>query len=528
MSAAAARIRTYTIGVAAALVVLACAASESSARAEKKTKASGAPSVQITLKLANDRFIVGEDIAMHVSVTNDAATDVSIPDPFHRDNWQPTYTVTGTNWPEERTFSFRSFALKDTRPNPEDLEPVLLTLHSGQTVESDIPLRTWASIGEPGDYRVTAALDWKGVAARSAPTHFVVQRADVQSASVGIDVAAAGTPGDWVEWFKKEQSGQRLYSSMFTRPHADVHGYTPFSVQPIHTAAPQATDLLLPWTNYNRQAELAKWRVWREGSSLVGLVTGLTEPSRLNLGATPDRVVRPALMTEQGELDVFVLSQATVSLAHFPPPNWNGPASPAKIAWKSTLPATPIAARAALAPQQAGSERKLLVVTSDAGGIAVHFMNAGSGAAAGSWQSVRVPNVTAINNTEPGLLVAEDGTTRAAVIVETNATTRDFGVVDLTFDRQGRPVGTPAVSPLGRLPIAARAAAATYTITRDAVRRDWFVLLENGSAMHSASGGNARQLRSAPLVPLQLVALSSSTYVLALDANGKPEFVLLD
>src|ERR1700745_3930932 len=96
------------VGLTTALAVVLACASKTPADARTTTKTTGAPRVQIQLQIPNDRFIVGEDIALHVSVTNDAAGDVSIPDPFYRDNWQPTYTITGPASPGGRTFSFRS------------------------------------------------------------------------------------------------------------------------------------------------------------------------------------------------------------------------------------------------------------------------------------------------------------------------------------------------------------------------------------------------------------------------------------
>ena len=487
--------------------------------------------MQINLKFASSSYLAGENIGMTVTVTNDTRSPIEIPDPFHRDNWQPTYTLTGPSYPKGQTFSFRSVALKDTQPEPEGVDPVLVTLGPGQSLEEEIPLQSWLPLNELGEYEIAAQLKWKGLAAQSAPVRFRVEKSQAESASAGVDVEAPGTAGEWVEWFHKESAGQRLYTALFKRPHSDVHGYEAFSVQAIFTAGAQATDLLSPWTNYNRLAELAKWRAWREGSSLVGLVTGFPTAQRLELGAVPEGIVRPALMSRAGELDIFFLTagKPELGLARFPVPKWEGAQTPARVLWRTPLAAKPVAARCAIAPESAASQRRVLVVAQDQGSAAVQFMNAADGANPGQWVTARIPNSIAMPGAEPGLRVAEDGTAHAAILLLTDAAARRFAIADMVFGRDGRLRGEVAVKPLGQLEAAPKTAAAAYTVTLgSAIRRDWVVLLENGKVVHSESEGEARPLNGTPVLPLQLVPLSAGTYLLTLDGNGKPGFALLD
>lgn len=521
-----------TAGAVAALAaLLACGKPNPSTGSGATTELSGVPTVQINLKFANNSYVVGEDIGMTVTVINRTPGEVEIPDPFHRDNWQPTYTVTGPAHPEGHTFSFRSVALQDTEPEPEGVDAVMVKLGPGQSLEKEIPLRSWAPLSEAGEYEIVAKLKWKGLAVQSAPTRFRLEKSQVESASVGVDVEAAGTPGEWVEWFHKEPAGQRLYAALFQRPHTDVHGYEGFGVQAIFTAGAQATDLLSPWTNYNRQSELAKWRAWREGAVLVGLATAFPTAQRLELGAVPQGIVRPALMAQTGELDIFYITagKPELALARFPAPKWEGAQTPAKVMWKLPIPEKPVAVRCAIAPASAGSERRVLIVTQEAGAVAIHFMNAGSGASAGHWETTRIPNATAMPGAEPGLRVAADGVSHAAILLETDAAKRQFAIADLEFGRDGKLTGSAVVKPLGQLEAAPKAAAAAYVVAQGAgMRRDWVVLLENGKLVHSGSEGETRELGSAPAVPLQLLPLGAGTYLLTLDANGKPGFTLLD
>lgn len=520
------------VGAAAAFaVLLACGKPNQSTGSGTTTEPRGVPTVQINLKFANNSYVAGEDIGMTVTVTNRTPGAVEIPDPFHRDNWQPTYTLTGPSYPKGHTFSFRSVALQDTQPEPEGVDAVLVKLGPGQSLEQEIPLRSWAPLGEVGEYEIVAKLNWKGLALQSAPARFRLEKSQVESASVGVDAEAPGTPGEWVEWFHKEPAGQRLYAALFRRPHTDVHGYEAFGVQAIFTAGAQATDLLSPWTNYNRQAELAKWRAWREGSALLGLVTGLPTPQRLELGAAPQAIVRPALMSRTGELDIFFITagKPELALARFPEPKWEGAQTPARVVWRLPIPDKPVAARCAIAPESAASQRRVLIVAQEQGAVAVHFMNAADGSSAGHWETARIPNTTAMPGAEPGLRVAEDGVSHAAILLETDPAARQFAIADLAFGRDGRLTGSVEVKRLGQLEAAPKAAAAAYVVTQGSqIRRDWVVLLENGKLVHSGSEGETRQLTATPVLPLQLLPLDAGTYLLTLDANGKPGFMLLD
>ena len=310
-----------------------------------------------------------------------------------------------------------------------------------------------------------------------------------------------------------------------------MHGYEGFGVQAIFTAGAQATDLLSPWTNYNRQAELAKWRAWREGSSLVGLVIGLPAPQRLELGAAPQVILRPALMSRTGELDIFFITagKPELALARFPAPKWAGAQTPPRLLWRLPVSEKPVAARCAMSPESAASQRRVLLVAQEPGAVVVHFMNAADGSSAGRWETTRIPNVTAMPGAEPGLRVSGDGVSQAAILLEADPATHQFAIADLEFGRDGRLIGSVVVKRLGQLEAAPKAAAAAYVVMQGSERRrDWVVLLENGKLVHSGSEGETRQLTATPALPLQLLPLAAGTYLLTIDNNGKPGFTLLD
>ena len=493
-----------------------------------QTKKNGAAKVEIKLKFPKSDYVLSEDIEMTVAVTNSTSAAVEIPNPFYRDNWQPVYTITGPSYPQGHTFSFRSIALNDRRPEPEDVPLVTVNLAPGETLAKDVPLHQWAPVKESGAYEIVAKLNWKGLSIQSAPALFNVGSPKVMSTSVGVDVGAASTPGEWVEWLHDDAAGRNVYTALFQRPHVDVRGYKPFSIAPLIQAGSQATDLLSPWTNYNRQAELAKWRVWREGSALVALATGLKKPQKLELGNAPRSIVRPALMTSDGVLDVFAVdASGRLVLGRFDAPNFRGDSKPAHILWELPIPHTVSSARTALSPQNRGSDRCVLLVGETDGGLTASYLNAHDGSKPGSWVTARIEKAKSIPNSEPALRIDSDGAAHAAIPFQTE--TLQLAIADLRFEPDGKLSGEPKLTELAQLGKRPTAAAAGYVVAATgAMRRDWVVLFENGSVSYTARAAKARRLPSTPAMPLQLVALDAGTYLLTIDSKGTPNFTLLD
>ena len=481
--------------------------------------------MELKLALAKSDFTLSEDREMTVTVTNRTSATVEIPDPFHSDNWQPVYTITGPSYPQGYSFSFRSVALNDKRPEPKGVSAVTVKIAPGQKLEKDVPIAEWAPIRDAGEYQIVARLHWKDLAAESAPVRFRVGAQRALVPSVGVDVAQENTAGEWVEWFIPNAAGRQLYTGLFERPHVDMHGYRPFSISPLTQAGPDATDLLSPWTNYNRMSELAKWRAWREGSAIVAFALGQGASQRLDLGAVPRMLVRPALMTSKGELDVFATaSDGALLLARFS--NFRGDSSSAHVLWRSPAPHSPIAARAALSSETLGSQRRVLLVSQDGKDLVVDYMNATDGAKPGSWVNARIPKGTAIPDTQPAMRVHTDSSAYAAVPFLND--TGHFAIADFHFTPEGRLENAKTTE--FEIPEAPpQAAAASYTISATgSMRRDWVALLKNEQVIFSAKPKPSRRLTAAPALPLQLILLDSGTYLLTIDPSGTPGFTLLD
>jgi hypothetical protein len=490
---------------------------------------SEARKVEIRLSLSKTAYVLSEDISLTVSVINSGSAPIEIPDPFYRDNWQPTYTLLGPAYPEGYTFSFRSAVLKDRTPEPAS-PAHLVKLSAGETLQKNVPLTDWVPINTPGNYQISAKLAWKDLASGSNVVEFRVGRSDVLFMSVGVDVGDASTPGDWVEWLHRENQSPHVYSALFKRPHVDVRGYEPFSVSPVFSAGQDAADILSPWTNYDRQSDVIKWRAWREGAALVALATGFNAAQRLELGAVPRMIVRPALMTSDGLLDIFVTSADgnSLMLGRFPKPNFAGRQAAAAVSWRVPVPLPALAGRCALGPESGNSRRHVMLVAQGANSLALFYLNAGDGKNPGVWHTVNIPKGHAIDGSEPGLNVDANGIVNAAVLFESDSQAHRLAIVDMRFSPDGNLLAEPRITELGPLPGPPQAATAGYVVSADgAPRRDWVVLLRNGTVIHSGNPERPEPLEAAPAIPLELVSLASSAYLLTTDPSGKPGFTQL-
>lgn len=512
---------------------LGCAA-QPQVKGVKPTPKGVAP-VELKLFLPKSTYLVSEDLELAVAVTNNSSAPVEIPDPFYRDNWQPTYTVTGPEFPKGFTFSFRSAVLKDPRPEPASVPLKMRLLTPGQTVEKGVPLSKWRPITMPGDYVISARLAWQGGVVESNAITFRIGAPHAESLALGVDDRNANSAGDWVEWFHREGNSQELYTALYQRPHVDVRGYDAFSIAPLIRVAAEAADLMVPWTNYNRQAELTKWRVWREGESLVALATGLEKTSHLNLQGVPRALLRPALQTSDGLLDVFAISAdgGSLMLARFPEPNFDdGPQPEGSIKWRAPLPPQVVAGSCALAPEQVGSARHVVLVAQAGRDLHLLYMNAGHGERAAAWQTIVIPNAQALPDSRPGIQVSETGLVDLALVFESGGAAHHVSVADIRLSPDGSRVREPAITDIqrtiGALPAPPRHAAVSYPVTTDgAMRRDWAILLENGAVVHSGNPGSPQILDGTPALPMQIISLTSSAYLLETGRDGKPAFFSL-
>jgi hypothetical protein len=145
-----------------------------------------------------------------------------------------------------------------------------------------------------------------------------------------------------------------------------------------------------------------------------------------------------------------------------------------------------------------------------------------------SVRSVKVPGVVPLPAAEPALRFEPDGTVRASALFAESGQPRGLVLVDATWPPGAADGRVTAREHVATLAGPARAAAVTYSVARlSPGRREWLVLLADGSTVFSASPAEHHHLAAAPVLPLQMLAMSQATYVLAADKQGFPQLLPL-
>lgn len=480
--------------------------------------------MRITLQLAKTQIAAGEGLSLDVTVHNDGPSPVEIPDPFNAYNWQPAYTITGPAYPQGFTFSFRSQIRKDPRPSPPGVDPALMQLGPREEVMSEVPLSDWVKLRVPGRYTLVARLDWQGLAAVSNTVVFDVEPFTLVSVGLGVDAGTESVRDLWVGWLRESQGARVLGESVFYERRPDLGEVDRRSVQAAFRVGAEANDVLVPYTNYDRKEPLTFWRAWREGTAIFAHLAGATQPERVDLGPLP-MLLRPALMTERGELDVYALAGESNELlcARF------RAGGPPGLARGAKLPGRFLSGRAALSPRSAGSARHLVVTTvDDDGTLLLHHVAAGAGGDLNKVHSISLRGVAPLLNSRPGLIVDSRGRARVALLAETDAEERRFALVEVTFDPTDPARPEPHITDKGALPRPLWSACASFVVSPGEHERvDWVVLLEGGDIVSSFSGGAAVPLGLQLAFPLEILSMAKGAYVLALDPEEGPRFVLL-
>jgi hypothetical protein len=476
--------------------------------------------MRIALSLPRSTYAVGEDVVAALTVENDGAAPLEIPDPFHAYNWEPKYTITGPAHPGGSTFSFRSAARRDPRPNPTDADPVLTTLAPGAKIEGELPLHVWTRLDVPGDYELVAHLEWAGQSAKSGPARFSLEPLGIVSASMGVDVGFDGTRDVWVTWIRRSVTTSEMGDAVFLELRPDLGETKRITMEPVRPVGSTAREALCPWTAYDRKEKLAFWRLWRESGDLVALLAGEPQPRTASVGAAfvP---LRPALMTDDGALDLFGFDSTTQEPLHVRFES----ASPAPAITRARPLSGNVVGGAAVVPRSAGGDRDAVVVCVEAGGVAMHHLRLSGGALA-VLGTVRFAGVRILPASVPAAWIDDEGVLTAVLIACDEREPETIVRADARFGVGATPESS--LSRVGHLPRPPRSARAVYCATPGPTppRVDWAVLLDDGSAVSSQST-SAQSLGAAALVPLEMVALSRTTYVLVASDTAGPLLVPL-
>jgi len=463
--------------------------------------------MKIGMSLDGDRFLARESILLQVSLENASGGPVDVPNPEDLRNPQYRYRVQGPAYPHGHVFEPR---VKLPDPN----SPGLLKMGPGEQLQAQLPLNVMFSFKQPGTYALTAQYEWGGQRQSFGPISFVIEAGTLKSARVMADFG-----------FQKPNlqrvlglvgHSPRLYQFLFHEPRAAEIAM--LEMMRGSAAPADAAQALAPCTNFNR-ADVFFARFGWQSPAAVGLESvpeGGSAKAALAGGAAP---VTPALMTEDGDAAVFTHTGSSVSLVRFPMPR-KGAAPDGHVQWTVQAPGEIRAAAAALGPQPRNELYALTVSAKQSGAQATVFEGE-----KGNHRTVDVDG-RILPDSEPALWVDERGTVNAAVLLAEDEARRRVFLAELVWEG-GNGHGKVTRHPAAEIPGNFRAAAVTYSVAPGRPPRlAWLVLLEDWRVVTNLSGEAYRTART-PLVPLQMLAMSGTTYLLVADPEDYVGFDVL-
>jgi hypothetical protein len=469
--------------------------------------------LQIQLKLSQERFLKKESMAVRVLIHNDGPSPLRIPNPANGLNSQPHYTISGPSYPARFTFSATNphGVTPGTRPNEQESD--LVVAAPGATVEGILPLEQMLQLERAGSYTIQATLDWAGTSVKSLPVRFTIEEPNLRSCALMVDDGFQLTFPIRAACLNNGQDQGRMYQAVFQEVRADLGELTLAKLLPVVPAGERIREVIGLWANFDRFALLMNKFVW-VSDGVVGVQGGVAGEvtSRMPIPADFDRIVRPALVRESGQVDVLLLSASRGELELIRFPATGNPA----VVWTASVASAPEAMRATLAPRgQGGAATAILLGRAGAQVQATLVESVQSGARA---RTASIGNVWLLPDSEPALRIDDGGTVHVSFVAARDSQLRSISVVDLAWTASSS-VEQKISEPV-QLDDAVRAAAVTYSATtRDPARREWVAVLKNGGVIGSRTRGNIRQVRGTVVMPLQVLAMSQMCYLLTTDTQ---------
>jgi hypothetical protein len=455
--------------------------------------------VEVSVRLNKSRFIEKELVPLTVVLKNTGGSPVGVPAIADGRNRAITYTLRGPNYTAGVTFDYRGIAAR-----PVDGDAPSETIAPGDSVESNIPVEQLARLA-PGEYELTARFAANGSTSEAPPVHFQISKPAIRDAKLMLDVGAQNPMLIRVLVLDGEGEQQRLLQAFFRETRSDL-GETALTNLVEAVPAPADARATLPtWTNFMRGQLLYSRFAW-QGEGVVGVETN---PPRGSARAPIKGVaVEPALMSNQGDVDVFAVDGTRFTLNRFARAG-----SGAEAIANGTLPEGTAMHTAVGGPAALPDARALVSVVQVGANVEVIVNAQGQPA-----RRAIVANAFVLPESRPAGRYRPDGVLDVACVLAEDREHRRVFAADIEFPAgAAEPASHRSEAYTLAAPYKASAAAYDATSTAARARRDWVVLLGNGSAMVSRTPLEPVAVSGRPVLPLQLLSMSQVAYLVVHD-----------
>jgi len=476
-------------------------------------RAQGRPAMKLELVLPRHLYLAGEKISIDVQLTNTGAEAIDAPTLETGGNAQPVFHLQGPAYPQGISFN-----LRDAKRGAEGYPPPPPSTHhvaAGGMMEGGFILNSIMPINEPGEYRVSARMDWNGWSAEAAPIKFSVDKAKFVEASLGMDVFSRSTRSVRAVWIAESAEGRLLGESSLYETRPELGEVSLSSTRIIRGVGAKATNPFCPWVNFDRIEAPKFWHGWQEGAALMAFSDDEKEPRTFDIGSPKAQIVQPTYMNHAGDLDVLVLGEnrKTLRLVRFAAAEGNP-----SVVWSIDLrdPVSSIALGVGAADK--GGPRVVTYVTQTGLKMSIHLMSIGDKPAEADPPAV-VTNAFLLPDSQPSVSIAADGTIHASVVYAKHPGLGTLAVADL-ISQAGK--GRVTTADVGRTDAGVVKAWTAQRVTMEGPpARVWLARTAQGSM---GGLGESKPVQTA-LPVVDYLRMSGAAYVLVLDPNRGPMLV---
>lgn len=470
--------------------------------------------MELELILPRRLYLTGEQISVDIQLTNTGTVAVDAPTLDSPANSQPVYRLQGPSYPHGVTFNFRDSRL-GARTLPAG-EPSTHHLMPSATMATGFTLNSIKPVSEPGEYSISARIDWGGWSAEAAPVKFHVEKAAFVESSLGVDVYSRSARTVRAVWIAETAGGRLLGESFLYEKRPDLGEVNVTGTRIIRQIGPKATNAFCPWINFDRIESRKFWHGWQEGASLLAFSDDEPGPRSFNMGSSKAQIVQPAFMSRSGDLEVLVLSEdrKTLRLVRFLPEPTSSPA----VAWSIELPEPAVAVRLGIGPRPEGGHRVAAAISQSGLKMAVYLIRCGENSAKVD-PPVLFDSAFVLPHSEPGVGIAVDGSVHASVLFAKHPGLRTLAVAELT-SRTGQIDIT--TSDAGRTDAAVSQAWIAYPADLESPPvSSWLIRTAKGSS----GGGDLPKPVTAAAPVVGFLQISSAKYALTLDSHRGPRLI---
>ncbi len=391
-------------------------------------------------------YVSGEAVRFKLRIENAGPDPVPLPDPEDAYAPEPTYGLRGPTYPGGTAYT-RLSLFKERNPGIDPPASREMVIPPGEVREIVVPAAASARLS-PGEYELFSALGYQGTKTSAASKKFRVAPAQPVSVHLGLGERPLNNGEGRLVFLQRQGESTVLYAARFRESRADIGEMNIDAPIAQMTLGVNATDVATQWRNSPFFIEYVQWTVWREGRQIGIGSDADTQPEFLTLAADPLFLVRPPLKARTGPTEILVVTAGnTLDLCQFPDYS-RKPRPASSVSWSIPLPARPVAGVAAIGPEKEGGTRHVALLVDSPHGLEILHTAFSAAAKPPGLRSISVAGHHIVPNASPTMIVDKDGRTHVSLLA-----TSDGGpalvAVEAVFERDGSPVGKPAVLELG-------------------------------------------------------------------------------